>query len=191
MKYRNWMALLLVITIALAFHQSAAAHGHIEVGDYELEIGFRVEPAYQGELNGLELHVTNHRTNEPVNGLEETLKAEIIFGSSKKELRIEPLGEEEGAYTANVIPTEVGDYTWRIFGMIEETPVDVSMTSAPDTFGSVESKEPLSFPNREASSATSGTAQTALIVGVIGIVLGLAGVVMATLSYRAARRKPV
>ncbi len=131
---------MVVFACVFAFHQDALAHGQTEVGDYEIEIGFHNEPAIQGETNGLDLFVTNQKTGEPVNGLEETLQAEIIFGSSSKVLSIEPQEELDGAYTAYVIPTEVGDYTWHIFGTIEETPVDISMTSSPDTFGSVEPK---------------------------------------------------
>src|SRR5688500_6072888 len=134
----------------------ALAHGHITVGDYELVIGFRNEPAYQGEPNGLDLSVTNTKTGAKVNGLEETLKAAISFGGSTKELEIEAQWGQEGAYTAAVLPTREGDYTWRIFGTIEGTPVDVSMTSGPDTFGSVEPKAVVAFPSAEPTAAELG-----------------------------------
>jgi hypothetical protein len=137
------------------------------------------------------------KTGESVNGLEETLKVEIIYGSSKKELELEPQFGLDGAYTAYVIPTQTGDYTWHIFGTIEGTPVDVSMTSSPDTFEPVESKATVSFPDAEASArelasevtmATS-TARTAMIVGGIGVVLGLAGLVLGALGLQATRRQ--
>jgi hypothetical protein len=184
----------LIITGLIAFallaggHQSVRAHGHTHVGDYELVIGFHNEPAYQGEPNGLDLFVTNMTTEESVNGLEETLQVEIIYGASTKELPIEPQFGQEGAYTAYVLPTEAGDYTWRIFGDIEGTAVDVSMTSSPDTFSSVEPKSSVSFPGTEASD--TGGDQTALIAGVIGAVLGLLGLIFGILGFRAARRQP-
>jgi hypothetical protein len=197
MRSRIFVVVLLVSALLFTFDQSATAHGHTDVGDYALVIGFHNEPAYQGEPNGLDLFVTNETTSEPVNGLEETLSVEIIYGSSKKELQIEPQFGQDGAYTAYVIPTETGDYTWHIFGMIEETPVDVSMTSSPDTFSPVEPKSSVSFPSTEASTgelaaqatSTSSTAQTALVVGGIGVVLGLLGLVFGVLGYRAARRQ--
>jgi hypothetical protein len=197
MRSRIFFVVLFVSALLFALHQSAAAHGHIDVGDYALVIGFHNEPAYQGEPNGLDLFVTNETTSEPVNGLEETLSVEIIYGSSKKELQIEPQWGQDGAYTAYVIPTETGDYTWHIFGMIEETPVDVSMTSSPDTFSPVESKALVSFPSSEAStgelvaqaSSAASTAQTALVVGGIGVVLGLFGLVFGLLGFQAARRR--
>jgi hypothetical protein len=189
----QWLAILGVLAVLCFTTQHGLAHGHVEVGDYELEIGFHDEPAYQGEPNGLDLFVTNMKTGEMVNGLEETLKAQIIFGSSTKELNIEPQFEQDGAYTAPVIPTEAGDYTWRIFGTIEDTPVDVSMTSSPDTFGSVEPKSTAAFPAVEPSSLelsaqaanAARMAQIALVAGLVGAVLGAAGLVF---GLRSARR---
>jgi hypothetical protein len=191
------LLILCVSTFLLAFPQRAAAHGHTEVGDYELVIGFHSEPAYQGEPNGLDLFVTNSKTGERVNGLEETIQVEIIYGSSKKELQIEPQFGQDGAYTAYLIPSETGDYTWHIFGTIEDTPVDVSMTSSPDTFGSVAPKSSVSFPNTEISSAelsaqaelAASTSRIALITGGVAVVLGLLGLVFGWLGFQAARRK--
>src|SRR5258706_15450369 len=85
------LAGLLVSTTGIAL-----AHGSTTVGVYELVIGFHVEPAIQGELNGLDLFVTNTKTDEKVNGLEETLQAEVIFGSSKKEVTLYPREDEDG-----------------------------------------------------------------------------------------------
>jgi hypothetical protein len=168
----------------------ALAHGHTTVGDYELVIGFHNEPAYQGEPNGLDLFVTNTKTGAKVNGLEKTLKAAISFGGTTKELEIEAQWGQEGAYTAHVLPVRDGDYTWRIFGTIEGTPVDVSMTSSPDTFGSVQPKAAVAFPNAEPTAAelqgqlaaAEQQVRTGLVVGIVGAVLGLAGLVLGALA---------
>lgn len=189
------VALLVATGLLFTFSPAALAHGTTEVGDYELVIGFHGEPAYQGEPNGLDLFVTNKKTGEMVNGLEETLKAEIIFGSSKKELKVEAQWGQDGAYTAYVLPSEAGDYTWHIWGEIEDTPVDVSMTSSPDTFSTVEPKAQVSFPAAEpataelqAQAAAAGqTAQMALMVGIVGALLGLGGLIVGFLGLRAAR----
>lgn len=191
MKHRTIIALLLAAACLFGVTLQAAAHGQTEVGDYELEIGFHNEPAYLNQPNGLDLFVTNSTTGDPVNGLEETLQAEIIFGSSSQILPLEAQDEAEGAYTAYIVPTEVGDYTWHIFGTIEGTPVDVSMTSSPDTFGSVEATSDYAFPAAAAAASTSSaasTSQTALIVSVIAALLGLAGLVAGLMGWRAARR---
>jgi hypothetical protein len=181
-------SLMLALAAAMLISMSALAHGHTEVGDYELVIGFHNEPAYQGEPNGLDLFVTNMKTDEPVNGLEETLRVEIIFGASTKELSLEAQWGQDGAYTAHVLPVEAGDYTWHIWGEIEGTPVDVSMTSSPDTFSSVEPKSAVSFPGTEPTpQELQSQLQTALIAGALGIGMGLIGMVVGFLALRRKR----
>jgi hypothetical protein len=171
--------------MALLLPLAVAAHGSTQVGDYELVIGFHNEPAYQGEPNGLDLFVTNTTTEERVNGLQETLRVEIIFGSSAQELDLETQFGQDGAYTAHVLPTEAGDYTWHIWGEIEGTPVDVSMTSSPDTFGAVEPKSAVAFPAAEPALAElQAQSRLALIVGILGAALGLTGILMAFLALR-------
>src|SRR5689334_11337195 len=104
----------IALMVGLVSTSTALAHGHIEVGDYELSIGFKVEPAFAGQPNGLELNVVKEDTKEPVSGLEDTLKVEIVRGTHKQELPLRAAWGEEGAYTTDVIPAEVGDYTWHI-----------------------------------------------------------------------------
>lgn len=188
------LASICVAMLALFGVPAALAHGHVEVGDYKLVIGFRVEPAYQGEPNGLDLQITKKSTGEPVKDLD-TLKAEIIAGSAKKELTLRPQWGKDGWYTADVLPAQDGDYTWHIWGDIAGTPVDVSMTSSPDTFGAVQSKAAVAFPAAEPTAAelqaqaaaAAQAAQTALIVGALGALLGLVGIVVGALGLRARR----
>jgi hypothetical protein len=192
--FRHGALALLLAALIIPFTPSLAlAHGHTTVGDYTLVIGFHNEPAYQGEPNGLDLFVTNTATKENINGLADSLKVEIMFGGSKKELEIKPQWGREGAYTAYVLPTQSGDYTWHIWGEIKGTPVDVSMTSSPDTFSAIAAKSEVAFPVAEATpaelqsqaAAAQQAAQLALIVGVIGAVLGVAGLVVGVLGLRA------
>jgi hypothetical protein len=194
--YRRIAVALLLAALLLPFTTSLAlAHGHTQAGDYELVIGFHNEPAYQGEPNGLDLFVTNKTTGEKINDLADTLKAEIIFGSSKKELEIRAQWGEDGAYTADVLPTVAGDYTWHIWGDIKGTPIDVSMISSPDTFSAIRAKSAVAFPAAEATpaelqaqaAAAQQAAQTALMVGIAGAVLGLIGIAVGVLGLRAGR----
>lgn len=194
---RDYLLLLAVLT-TLSFFSShtASAHGRTNVGDYELVIGFRSEPALQGESNGLDLFVTDTRTGESVNGLENTLRAEIIYGSARKELSLRPRFGQDGAYTADMLPTEAGDYTWHIFGMIGDTPVDVSMTSGPETFSPVDPKSTIAFPSSEPSTVeilansnmVAQTARIALITAGIGVFIGIMALLVGFLAFRSIRR---
>lgn len=187
MKFRLVFSLLLSLLVVLAAHGLVLAHGATTVGDYELEIGFHTEPVVVGMPNALDLFVTNTKTGARVNDLQDTLQAEIIFGASKKSLELKPQEGEEGAYTAYVIPAASGDYTWRITGKINDTPVDVSMTSSPDTFDSAEEASAYSFPGVEDRAAA--TANTALLVAGAGLLAGLAGLVVGLAALRSARRQ--
>jgi hypothetical protein len=189
MRFIRWIAGFLTIVLLLAVSGRAAAHGRTEVGDYELVIGFHNEPAYQDEVNGLDLFVTDKRTGDPVNGLEETLRVEIIYGSSTRELPLRPQFGREGAYTADVIPTEAGDYTWHIFGDIEGTPVDVRMTSGPDTFGSVEAKDAVLFPGPQDAAGETAPVRSAMLLAGAGLAFGLLGTIAGVLGFAAARRR--
>jgi hypothetical protein len=178
-------AFILVLFLGPLFPLPAQAHGSTQVGDYELVIGFHNEPAYQGEPNGLDLFVTKTTTNEPVNGLEDTLQVEVIYGASSQELPIRAQFGQDGAYTAYILPTEAGDYTWHIWGKIEGTPVDVSMTSSPDTFGSVEPKSEFAFPAAEPTpNELQDRIQWALTIGIVGAILGVIGIVLGLLGMR-------
>ncbi len=201
MKKHTFLSLIgviLAMALALGLASIAFAHGSTQVGDYNLEFGFHNEPVYQGDSNGLDLFVTNLKTNEKVNGLESTLQAEIIFGDSTKKLTLAPQDGVDGGYTAPVIPTVLGDYTFHIFGSINGTPVDVQMTSSPTTFGSAESKTDYQFPVAEPSvadvqaqsAATASMARVALVVGIVGVILGIVALVVGLGMARAARQRP-
>lgn len=185
---RVWALVLVPLVVAAVglwgATGTALAHGHITVGDYELVIGFHGEPAYQDEPNGLDLFVTDTKTGEKVNGLASTLNAEIIYGSSKKAVQLKPQFGVDGAYTAYVLPTEAGNYTWHIFGTIKTTPVDVKMTSGPNTFSAVQPKSNVAFPSalpspsqlQQQIGGVNRLAVVALVIGVLGLLAGAGGV---------------
>jgi hypothetical protein len=163
----------------------SSAHGEIEVGDgqYTLVIGFLDEPAFVGLKNGLDLAVTRvappgaspaagaegeggEHGGAPVEGLSNSLRAEVTFGEETMELELSPAYGEPGHYESVFFPMAEGDYTFRIFGEIEGVAVDTRMTSSPDTFSSVEPVEPLQFPKGDAGVEEGG------IVGSVGDAAG-------------------
>ena len=181
----------LMASLALfSFSQPVSAHGTLQVGDYSVVIGFHNEPVLVGIPNSLDLFVTNTKTNTKVNGLESTLKAEVIFGASKKTLTLAPQEDIDGAYTTDLLPTREGDYTWHIFGTIENTPIDVSMTSSPTTFDSAAPLSSIAFPDSSVSASGPSGAQPALLLGAAGVVLGLAGLLFGLLALRKSTRIP-
>lgn len=167
----------------------ASAHEHREVGEYSLTVGFMSEPALVGEPNGISLEVIkghvegDEDSGTPVEGLAETLKAEVTFAGESKQVDLRGVFGTPGAYKADIIPTQEGAYTFRFFGTIEGTDIDESFTSGPETFSEAQSTDSISFP--AATEADGGSAvadaedkadsaRTLAIVGIVAGVLGLA-----------------
>lgn len=176
-----------------------SAHGGREVGDYEFTVGFYVEPAFEGEKNGVDLRIAD-ADGEPVEGAEETLEVEITQGDSTLTLPLRTVFGTPGRYTADFFPTVPGQYTFRFFGTLADLQVDESFTSEVDGFNSVEPTEDLQFPQRVASgrelqsavtgateaaataddsaSAAAARANIALGLGALGLVAGIGGLAM-------------
>ena len=194
---RSIMVVLAAVLVALALPGSAAAHEHREVGNYVFVVGFMNEPAFEGELNGIWVSVTTKDTEQPVEGLAETLNAQVIHGASEREMALEPAFGEPGVYTSVFYPTADGDYTFRFFGTIEGNQVDESFTSSPDGFNSVSASAEFQFPAAVPGADTlasqlasaQNTARIALGVGAAGLLAGLAGL-MAGLRARGSRSAP-
>jgi hypothetical protein len=175
---------------------AVSAHEHREVGEYSIEVGFLEEPVYTGDKSGLELFVAHHESEEPVEGLEETLSAEVTFGDETRELEISAVFGEPGAYRSLFFPTAAGSYTFHITGDIEGTAIDESFTSGPDTFGDIRDATagqfPVAYPptadivrDAEAGAAASTTATVALVLGGAGLVAGLVALGMSVARRRA------
>lgn len=158
------LGVTLVMSGALGMSlDSALAHDHRAVGEYELTAGFLNEPALTSEPNGLSFHVMSFEggvptedesgdhheaEGEPVTGLDRTLQVEVIVGggAAKKDLMLEAVPGSTGSYKAEFIPTLVGEYPLRIFGTIDGMDIDETFESGPGRFSSVEGAQDLQFP---------------------------------------------
>jgi hypothetical protein len=142
------IAVLLVmigVIVGLVALSPLSAHEEREIGTYSVELGWRVEPAYTTIFNGPEIFVFDEN-EQAVEGLEETLQLEVTFGPASKTLELRPVWQDPGHYTADLIPTEPGDYSFHLTGTIGDTDVDEVFTSADGKFGSVEPISDIQFP---------------------------------------------
>ncbi len=185
-------AIVLVVASLGIFARPAAAHERRTVGPYTFVVGWIVEPAYLGELNALDLTVTETATTKAVEGLEKTLKAELVAGggSTIRALTVTARFGQPGKYQGQVVPTKVGDYTFHITGTINTTAIDEKFESGPGRFGGIEDIAPLQFPDQIASSsdlaAKIADANTKLT---IALALGGLALVLSVASLALARRR--
>lgn len=160
----------------------ASAHEEREVGDYTFEVGFLDEPVYSGQKSGLDLQVS--LGGEPVEGLEETLQAEVTFEGQTRDLEISPRFGLPGAYRSVFFPTAAGPYTFHIFGEIDGEAIDETFTSGPETFSEVQDvaggQFPVQYPSTgdivrdaEAGANAATNATIALVIGGAGLLAAL------------------
>jgi hypothetical protein len=133
---------LLALFCAVAPPASAHERDTFKIGSkyYVLTVGSLNEPFVVDNISGVDLRVAqiaapagSGSSNEngkgsPVTELEQTLKVELAAGDKKETLSFDPSDEAPGAYAANFIPTVQTTYTYRIFGTINGSSVDLTFT---------------------------------------------------------------
>lgn len=196
-------ALMMVVVAA-----SVSAHEGREVeGEFEFNVGFIHEPAYVNQMNGIDLrifylngdqddndngddHSDDHghgaddqyaSDNPPVENAHQSLNASVIHGGDELELDLRPVFGQPGAYTAELIPTRPGTYSFHIHGEIDGIQIDETFVGGPDTFSEPAETDDLEFP-ASAGEITGGSDQTAAMA-IAGVVAGLLGLLVGGLAY--------
>lgn len=180
----------------LLFTGTALAHERRNLGKYQLVVGFLEEPALRDQPNAVSISVINTETKQPVEGLQQTLDAEIVYGGKAMPVSLRARFGTPGAYVANFIPTRGGTYAFRFFGEIEGMKVDERFTSGPGTFNNVEGLEELQFPEKvpaasemvlrlqQAETAAHDARNMAVVMGGAALAFGVAGVALGIISFR-------
>jgi len=192
------MTALIVLASLGIYSGRAYAHERRMVGPYQFVVGWLTEPAYVGQLNALDLRVTDTRQNPaaPVSGLEKTLTADVAAGGlTPFPLAVTARFGTAGAYNGVVMPTVKGTYTFHITGKIDTTNIDEKFTSGPNTFGDIEDTAAVQYPQKvpvadelgkRLDSIQSGTDQTR-ILAIVGVALAVVGLGGAALARRRTR----
>lgn len=194
-------ALVLALALVLvAVPQSASAHERRDLvgGKYQAVVGFLTEPAYAGQLNGLDLTIRDMTKKDaqgvgaPVTGLEKTLKAEVLAGGKTLPLTVESRFGMDGKYAAYFQPTVAGQYRFHVSGEINGEKIDETFESGPGRFSDIAAIAPLQFPNAVAAAPTDLQAQldaaksaasTAQLTAIVGIVIGILGLAVGVAAF--------
>jgi hypothetical protein len=175
---------------------TASAHERRTVGPYTFVVGFLKEPAFEGETNGLDLRIMRLGSEEPVEGADKTLEAEVVVGPNSLPLELRPRFRQPGAYNGEFVPTRPGGYIFRLSGTVDGLPVNETFESGPGRFNDLEAVAPLEFPDKvpsgvelqRALAAADSRANFATIIGVVGLVAGLASLGLAAWALASRRR---
>ena len=191
----------LVALLVVLFPAAALAHEKRTVGNYTFLVGFINEPTIQGQPNGLDLTITDAQ-GKPVVGAEKTLKVAIAFdGGTPKDLPLIPSDESPGKYSASVIPTKVGTYSFIFSGSLDGQTINQTFESGPNTFDDVVAPASLEFPvtvpatadlaqqTQTADATAQAALQRATLFGLAGVAVGVVGTVLAIVAL-ISRNKP-
>jgi len=209
----NYSLFAIVGLIALGFSFSFVyAHTTVEVGPYEIEVGWQDEPPVVGILNAITIDIREPGDVEGasmgVNNAFKNLQASVVSGGASKVLDINT-DPRPGHYYAKIIPTKIGSLEIKLQGEVngikinEIIPVeDVESTSVldfPTTSSSSSGQEVTALKNAVTSiqkdvsliksqvggiDTSSGNfdVETAYNFGVFGVSLGAAGVILAIIA---------
>jgi hypothetical protein len=142
-----------LLALPLAVAPIVTAHDQTDVGDYHVTVGWHVEPTLVSQLNAVEVTIHDHH-DEAVNALAPGDLKVVVSTSDQQtaELPLQPAFDLEegfgtpGQYTADILPTTTGDYTFHITGSIHAQPVDLTLKSGDETFAPVTSSSDVEFP---------------------------------------------
>jgi hypothetical protein len=193
------MVLIGLMVVGLLMPATASAHERRDLlgGKYQAVVGFLTEPAYEDQINGLDLTVTSKTekladgtTAKPIEGLEKTLKAQVIKDGKTLDLTVQSRFNMPGKYAAYFEPTSAGAYVFRVYGEINGEQIDERFESGPGRFNDVQT--PLQFPAAQPQvpadlqaqlDSAESAASTARMLGIAGIVVGLLGLGLGAAAF--------
>ena len=145
-KTQSIQILILSGVICLGFFTVNNAYAHtVDSIDNKIriEIGWMNEPVVSGETNGIEFlfsHLTpcpedlestkcaeSQEFQDGIAGLKKTVKVKLLYKDETITLPLAPDHDVVGKYYAFVNPTVAGFYQANMLGMIEDTPISLSM----------------------------------------------------------------
>lgn len=153
-----FISLLAIITISVTHLTPANAHITKQFGNVSVEVGWTDEPPLVGQLNSALVVVEKAVTggnSAPVSNALSQLDIKEKYGGITKPIEFVPSEQTEGGYEAKIIPTRIGSYSLLMNGSIQNQ----NITNVEIPLDEVEGTQMLSFPDREISAISSGSAR--------------------------------
>lgn len=210
------------IGIATSPEHGAARERRFLLNDrFEFEVGFLNEPPYEGEPNGLFVRLIDYQAPtptptpedgavtptpdpnatpppEPTPGPVTEFKAEVMFGVQTRPLELHQDPDDPTIYRSEFVPTQPGDYIFRIFGTLDGVEFSEEFRSSNNTFPGVIATGSMQFPAQipvgqgliDALADADERTDRARTFGVVGIALGVLGLLAGGVSVVLSRRPP-
>lgn len=179
----GWLAGLFAGLLSLVLAVPALAHTRVEVGPYQIVVGWEKEPVIVGERNALLIEVKEG--DLPVEGLEGLLNLTVLYGGRSFIGQLAPT-DHPGVYAAEIFPTLRGQYEVHLTGQIADVPVDeflepeevlpANVLQFPETLPDPGSMQVEIDDLAEQVQTAQTFAYAGLAAGVIGILVGAVAV---------------
>ncbi len=152
MQVVNYALFIIAGLIIFGFGFSFAyAHTTIEVGPFEIEVGWQDEPPVMGILNAITIDVREpgdvQGVSTGITSAFKKLEASVVSGGASKVLDVNT-DPRPGHYYAKIIPTKIGSLQVKLKGEINDIQIDVVIP-----IEDVESTSVLDFPPMSSSSS--------------------------------------
>ena len=150
----GFTALLLLFSFGMTL--PSFAHTTVEVGQYEIDAGWGIEPPIVGIRNSFVFKVTEpgqtEGTYKGITNAFKNLEVTAMYGGATKKIDINS-DPRPGYYFSSVIPTKTGSYVMNLQGEIQGTVVNIEIP-----IEDVESTSILDFPPVSSEGPTDLTA---------------------------------
>ncbi len=180
--------LILSLPLLLVLARPALAHTRAEVGPYVIVVGWESEPVIVGERNAVTVEV--HEGDVPVEGLEGTLDAAINYAGRTFLATLEPTSTP-GLYQIEILPTVRGQYELVLTGNIAEMTLN-EVLEPEEVLPAAVLEFPEERPDAGALQTTiddlTSRLQTAQLLAIAGLVVGLVGVGLAVFALLRSRQ---
>lgn len=123
MKIALFFAGVLVLSILALSFRPAMAHEEMVRGDIRIVGGWVNEPPLVGQFNGIVLEISRVSDGQPISNAVAQLDTSVKKGTPTKSLDFTPT-EEPGVYTADILPTQTGQYAIVMRGIIAGQAID-------------------------------------------------------------------
>jgi hypothetical protein len=169
--YAHFHSMACAVAALVLWIAPAAAHQRqlLQIGatDYLVVVGFINEPVYTGDKSGIDLtimlpdpsHPIDARAPEvkPLSNLDKTLKVEVKAGPHARVFDLKPAYRTPGRYEAVFYPTVATTYNLRLFGTIDNVPVDLTFVCNPLGHVAVEENSTLKLSEHVTRKALIGS----------------------------------
>jgi hypothetical protein len=139
------------VALTMILSVPVVAHETMQAGNMRLTVGWGDEPTFSGLKNSVDVDIVD-RQGSPVVDPEGSLSAQVRFGDEQVTLALSPSRGRPGRYTASLVPTRPGTYTFHITGKVKGQEIHLTSTCGEMTFSCVGDVSEIQFPAKDPST---------------------------------------